>query len=36
MGREVDFKGAVAFLVSDLSSYTSGQVLAIDGGIGVW
>jgi len=36
MGREVDFKGAVAFLVSDLSSYATGQVLLIDGGRGVW
>jgi len=36
MTSETDFKGAVALFVSDLSSYTSGQVLAVDGGWGVW
>ena len=36
MARETDFKGSVALFASDLSSYTSGQVLAIDGGWSVW
>ena len=36
MARETDFKGSVALFTSDLSSYTSGQVLAIDGGWSVW
>ena len=36
MASEADFKGAVALLASDLSSYTSGQVLAIDGGWSAW
>ena len=36
MGFEEDFKGAIAFLSSDLSSYVTGQILNIDGGWGVW
>ena len=36
MASEADFKGAVALFASDLSSFTSGQVLAIDGGWCVW
>ena len=33
MGSEEDFKGAVLFLTSDLSSYVTGHNLVIDGGI---
>ncbi len=36
MAREEDFKGAVAYLASDLSAYVTGQCLAIDGGWTVW
>jgi NAD(P)-dependent dehydrogenase (short-subunit alcohol dehydrogenase family) len=32
MGNENDFRGAMSFLASDLSSYVTGQVLSIDGG----
>ena len=36
MATEEDFRGAVAYLASDLSAYVTGQVLAIDGGWGAW
>jgi NAD(P)-dependent dehydrogenase (short-subunit alcohol dehydrogenase family) len=36
MATEDDFRGAVAYLASDLSSYVTGQILHIDGGWGVW
>jgi len=36
MGTEDDFRGAVAYLASDLSKYVTGQNLIIDGGWGVW
>jgi NAD(P)-dependent dehydrogenase (short-subunit alcohol dehydrogenase family) len=32
MGDEDDFRGAIAFLASDLSKYVTGQILSIDGG----
>ena len=36
MSTEEDFRGAVAYLASDLSAYVTGQVLAVDGGWGAW
>ena len=36
MATEEDFKGAVAFLVSDLSAYLTGQVIMVDGGWSAW
>lgn len=36
MAAEEDFRGAVAYLASDLSAYVTGQVLAVDGGWGAW
>lgn len=36
MASEEDFKGAIAYLATDLSSYVTGQVLKVDGGWGVW
>lgn len=36
MATEEDFRGAVAYLSSDLSRYVTGQNLAVDGGWGTW
>lgn len=36
MATEDDFRGAVAFLASDMSAYVTGQTISIDGGWGVW
>jgi len=36
MATEDDFRGAVAYLASDLSAYVTGHVLSVDGGWGTW
>lgn len=36
MATEDDFRGAIAYLASDLSKYVTGQNLMVDGGFGVW
>jgi short-subunit dehydrogenase len=36
MGNEDDFRGPLAFLASELSRYTTGQVIHIDGGWSAW
>ena len=36
MATEDDFRGAVAYLVSDMSKYVTAQNLAVDGGWGAW
>jgi NAD(P)-dependent dehydrogenase (short-subunit alcohol dehydrogenase family) len=35
MATEVDFKGALAYLASDLSNYVTGQIVEVDGGWGI-
>jgi len=36
MASEDDFRGATAYLASDMSSYVSGEVLSVNGGWGAW
>lgn len=36
MGTPEDIAGAVAYLASDVASYVTGQILAVDGGWTVW
>lgn len=36
MATEDDFRGAIAYVASDLSRYVNGQVLTVDGGWSVW
>lgn len=36
MATEDDFRGAIAYLSSDLSGYVTGQNIEVDGGFGVW
>lgn len=36
MATEEDFRGAIAYLASDLSKYVTGQNFAVDGGWGAW
>ena len=36
MAKEEDFKGAIVYLATGLSSYVTGQNLFVDGGWGIW
>jgi NAD(P)-dependent dehydrogenase (short-subunit alcohol dehydrogenase family) len=35
MATENDFRGAIAFLATDMSRYVTGQVISVDGGWGI-
>ena len=36
MANEDDFRGAIAYLISDMSAYVTGQNLRVDGGWSIW
>jgi NAD(P)-dependent dehydrogenase (short-subunit alcohol dehydrogenase family) len=36
MAKEEDFKGAIAYLCSDMSTYVTGHNLIVDGGWTTW
>lgn len=36
MATEDDFRGAVAYLATDLSRYVTGEIMRVDGGWGIW
>jgi NAD(P)-dependent dehydrogenase (short-subunit alcohol dehydrogenase family) len=36
MATENDFRGVIAFLSTDMSSYVTGQNISVDGGWGIW
>jgi len=36
MACEDDFRGVIAFLASNMSSYVTGQNIRVDGGWGIW
>jgi NAD(P)-dependent dehydrogenase (short-subunit alcohol dehydrogenase family) len=36
MGRENDIVGAIVYLLSDASSYVTGQNIVVDGGYSSW
>lgn len=36
LGREGELKGVIVFLASEASSYITGQIIAVDGGMSAW